>query len=128
MFSIKNFFSKCEQIRWKLRICSHLLKKSLMENFIFCAVKVDLFGLWFIRIMAQGSEYASAYLNRMGKGFREWTKSNLWKTAFQTTFCLSKPYHFNFFKDSLPQILVWSILEYLDLNVGKHGTGNVVLF
>ena len=23
----------------KLRICSHLLKKSLMENFIFCAVK-----------------------------------------------------------------------------------------
>ena len=37
-FSIKDFFSKCEQIRRKLRICSHLLKKSLMENFIFCAV------------------------------------------------------------------------------------------
>ena len=38
-FSIKDFFSKCEQIRRKLRICSHLLKKSLMENFIFCAVR-----------------------------------------------------------------------------------------
>ena len=37
-FSIKDFFSKCEQIRSFLRICSHLLKKSLMENFIFCAV------------------------------------------------------------------------------------------
>ena len=37
-FSIKDFFSKCGQIRWKLRIWSHLLKKSLMENFIFCAV------------------------------------------------------------------------------------------
>ena len=37
-FSIKGFFSKCEQIREKLRIWSHLLKKSLMENFIFCAV------------------------------------------------------------------------------------------
>ena len=37
-FSIKNFFSKCDQIRRKLRIWSHLLKKSLMENFIFCAV------------------------------------------------------------------------------------------
>ena len=37
-FSIKDFFSKCEQIRRKLRIWSHLLKKSLMENFIFCAV------------------------------------------------------------------------------------------
>ena len=31
-FSIIDFFSKCDQIR------SHLLKKSLMENFIFCAV------------------------------------------------------------------------------------------
>ena len=37
-FSIKDFFSKCDQIRRKLRILSHLLKKSLMENFIFCAV------------------------------------------------------------------------------------------
>ena len=37
-FSIKNFFSKCDQIRRKLRILSHLLKKSLIENFIFCAV------------------------------------------------------------------------------------------
>ena len=37
-FSIKNFFSKFEQIRSFLRIWSHLMKKSLMENFIFCAV------------------------------------------------------------------------------------------
>ena len=33
--SIKNFFSKCDQIRSFLRIYSHLLNKSLMENFIF---------------------------------------------------------------------------------------------
>ena len=37
-FSIKDFFSKCGQIRSLLRIWSHLLKKSLMENYIFCAV------------------------------------------------------------------------------------------
>ena len=37
-FSIKDFFSKSDQIRRKLGIWSHLLKKSLMENFIFCAV------------------------------------------------------------------------------------------
>ena len=37
-FSIKDYFSKCDQIRRKLRIWSHLLKKSLMKNFIFCAV------------------------------------------------------------------------------------------
>ena len=39
-FSIKDFFSKCDQIRRKVRIWSHLLKKSLMENFIFCEVAV----------------------------------------------------------------------------------------
>ena len=33
-FSIKDFFSKCDQIR--------RLKKSLMENFIFCAVYATL--------------------------------------------------------------------------------------
>ena len=38
MFSIKDFFSKCDQIGRKLQIWSHLLKKSLMEKFIFCAV------------------------------------------------------------------------------------------
>ena len=37
-FSIKEFFSKFDQIRRKLRIWSHLLKKSLMENFIFFVV------------------------------------------------------------------------------------------
>ena len=35
MFPIEDFFSKCDQICKKLRIWSHLLKKSLMENFIF---------------------------------------------------------------------------------------------
>ena len=37
-FSIKDFLSKCDQIRRKLRIWPHLLKKSLIENFISCAV------------------------------------------------------------------------------------------
>ena len=39
-FSIKGFFSKCDQIRRWLRIWSHLLKKSLIENFIFCVMNV----------------------------------------------------------------------------------------
>ena len=38
-FSIKEFFSICEQTRKKLQIWPHLLKKLLMENFIFwCSV------------------------------------------------------------------------------------------
>ena len=39
-FPIKDFLSKCDQIRSKLRIWSHLLKKSLIGIYIFCAVKV----------------------------------------------------------------------------------------
>ena len=34
-FSINDFFSKCDQIRSKLRIWSRLLKKSFMEDFFF---------------------------------------------------------------------------------------------
>ena len=39
-FSVKGLSRKCDQIRKNLRIWSHLLKKSLLENFIFYAVKI----------------------------------------------------------------------------------------
>ena len=42
-FSIKDFFSKRDQIRRKLQIWSHLLKKFVMENFIFCAIFDNFF-------------------------------------------------------------------------------------
>ena len=41
-FSIKDFFSKSDQIGRKLRIWSHLMEKSLTENLIFCAVVTSL--------------------------------------------------------------------------------------
>ena len=37
-FSVNDFPSKYDEIRRKLRIWSHLLEKSLIESFIFCAV------------------------------------------------------------------------------------------
>ena len=37
-FSTKDFFSKCDQIHIFLRIWSHLLKKSLIQKWFFCAV------------------------------------------------------------------------------------------
>ena len=40
-FSTEDFFCKCDQIRRKLRIWSYLRKKSLTENFIFCAVSAN---------------------------------------------------------------------------------------
>ena len=39
-FPIQYFFSKCYQIGSFMRIWSYILKKSLMENFIFCAVSI----------------------------------------------------------------------------------------
>ena len=37
-FSIRDFFSKCDHVRSFLLTGSHLLKKSLTENFVFCAL------------------------------------------------------------------------------------------
>ena len=38
-FFIKDLFSDFDQIRSFLRIWPHIRKKSLMKNYIFCAVK-----------------------------------------------------------------------------------------
>ena len=44
-FSIKDFSSKYDQFSRKLEIWSHILEKSLMENIIFCVVRMiaDIF-------------------------------------------------------------------------------------
>ena len=39
-FSVKDFFSKCDQIYSFLGIWSHLMKKFLLENFIFCELQI----------------------------------------------------------------------------------------
>ena len=49
-FSIKDFFSKCDQIRRKLQIWYHLQKKSLMENFIFCAVSEEVLDKFLLEL------------------------------------------------------------------------------
>ena len=59
-FSVKDFFSKCDQICRKLRIWSHLRKKCLMENFIFCTVKVSLNVKWIYRKVKWLFENSSA--------------------------------------------------------------------
>ena len=53
-FLIENFFSKCEQTSNILRIWSHLLKKTLMENFISCAV--NLFWLKIEKCLPQQTQ------------------------------------------------------------------------
>ena len=56
-FSIKDFFSKCDQIRRKLRIWSYLLKKSLIENFTFCTVRVLNMPLTLIQLGLQAKTF-----------------------------------------------------------------------
>ena len=53
---IKDFFSKCDQIHSFLRIWSHLLKKSLMENFIFFVVRTNTIVM-IILMKAQSLDY-----------------------------------------------------------------------
>ena len=56
--TIKGFVSKCDQILRKLRILSHLLKKSLMENFIFSEVSCSFHLILVTRLkpLAGGKE------------------------------------------------------------------------
>ena len=52
-FSIKDFLSKCDQI-----LITHLLKKSLMENFIFCAGKVVCLQFFPLSFLCDGSLFS----------------------------------------------------------------------
>ena len=66
--SIKNFFSKCDQIRSFLRIWLHLLKKSFLANFIFCAAYVPRIGAritWHL-------DYFSNFLMTVEQRFTIW--------------------------------------------------------
>ena len=61
-FSIKDFFSENMQFHSFLQIWSYLLKKPLMENFIFCAVstkEASFFSLMFLNLIKNGSLIAS---------------------------------------------------------------------
>ena len=42
-FSVKDFYSKCEQIGSFLRLCSQLQNKSLRLNFIYSYMKAAIF-------------------------------------------------------------------------------------
>ena len=84
-FSIKDLFSKYEQIHRKLWIWSHLLKKSLIENFIFCAV------LWcFILFSRSYKCYVASHLAMYNLYFHPWISLHipiiLWRKNFLQRF------------------------------------------
>ena len=67
-----NFFSKCDQVRMKLRIWSNLRKKLAH----FCVF------INFIRIENCTNKLIN-FIDYLGQSIQEWTKSNLWKAAFK---------------------------------------------
>ena len=85
-FSIKDFFSKCYQIRNKQRIWSHLLKKSLMENFIFpCSVcyisNLVVFPFYILVLGQQFIVLLRFFTGNCGFGHIYWRNPS-WKTSF----------------------------------------------
>ena len=86
-FPFKDFFSKCDQNLRKLRIWSHLLKNSLIENFILCALRMALItqshkGLPFYLVRS------SKISVRHGKLISGWILSGLTHRCFWSMFCL----------------------------------------
>ena len=71
-FSIKKFFSKCDQIRRFLQIWSHLLKKSLMGNFIVCAV----FNILLFFIFGSSFKYTPMVTLQIRKMFSQWNRAS----------------------------------------------------
>ena len=80
-FSIIDFFNKFDQIHSLLRIWSHQLKKSLMENFSSGAVNLNLSGLFsFPNSVRTNQRLKFFYKNRM--------KYVIWKNVELVGICL----------------------------------------
>ena len=72
---MKDFFSKCDQIRRKLLIWSHLLNKSIQENFIFCAVQTELYMLLKNNFLSCRVHNTQIKPGKAGKKFKKNEKS-----------------------------------------------------
>ena len=114
-FSIMDFFSKCDQIRSFLRIWSHLLKKSLMKNLIFCApLRILLVNCWTIVIWAEHKFFSLA--------IHRWMLIVTHPFLTQPSTSLYPPSHFksHFFKVSifpsvqLPEFILYPSSLYTD--------------
>ena len=87
-FSIKDFCSKCDQIRSFQGIWSHLLEKSLMENFIFCAVLENHFSkckFKMNRLIAENEQILKIFENQIEQYKQDFdlAQQDITKTLFQ---------------------------------------------
>ena len=112
-FFVKDLSSKCNQISSFcsfLRIWSHLLKKSLMENFIFCAV------LYMRVVFARENIFNyERWSNRSGYF---WYQDNIFAKFFLKKY-LNKLTVANFWLRGGVAIRVYFDLSWLDVSVGS---------
>ena len=92
MFSIKDFLCKCDQILSFLRIWSHLLKVSLMENFLFlCSdVSCKYFQYNILKLKTHTLLLITSIILMFKgevKNYARWD----WKTRERTTLILPSP-------------------------------------
>ena len=80
-FFIKDFFSKCDQIRGFLQIWSYLLKKSLMENLIFCVVEAQILIRYFFTI-SKSNSYIAKPKSQKGRADRKKRFKVIFKGAY----------------------------------------------
>ena len=89
-FFIKGFFSKCDQIRRFLPIWSQLLKKYLMEKFIFCAVLSTQKALRALSYLRHSATRKALHLSTWNKWGTLFTKLLMAISSHYTTL-LSNP-------------------------------------
>ena len=116
--SIKDFFSKCDQIHRFLRIWSHLLKKSLIENFIFCAV-LATGGCYKNSALRQKKIWQRTTLFSFSLPFQR-CESSIFAVIEQFLFNLSPDFkshlsHFNVVRKSAPTLKKYSTCQLLEI-------------
>ena len=84
-FPLRIFFCKCDQICCFLRIWSQLLKESLMENFIFCAVKLSFVDSFQLLSSSLNSLVKNLDKNDF-KYLSQETDNNVWDIIMQKVF------------------------------------------
>ena len=125
-FFIKGFFCKCDQFRNFLRIWSHLLSISLMENFILCAVCCAQDLLWITKLGVTVNKYypkkvlPSHYLLRSShrrcsikKGFLKISQNSQENTLARVSFIIKMQAEASNFikKETLILVLSFEICE-----------------
>ena len=99
-FSIKNFFSKCDQIHSSQRIWSYLLKKSLMESFTFlCRGQMTKWKWQHFILFLWDIAVKKTLRNFVVRGFRGFLKNKTFLDEFQFSWSFSRMYviGYNFF-------------------------------